>query len=65
MTKKKIYGLRTRNTDKDKWSEAQYFQSEKARNEAAAFNRIIGGIRTHSFDEKVTQEELDTLELIA
>jgi hypothetical protein len=54
--KKTIYGLKTRLVDAEKWSPAEYYASEKERDGIAAQCRIIGGIRTHSFEERVSSE---------
>jgi hypothetical protein len=58
--KKKIfYGLKTRLTDEDKWSEPIFFKTARERNGVAAVNRIIGGIRTYSFEEMKTLDEIE------
>lgn len=58
---KTVYALRIRMDDKDPWSEPDYFRTRKQRDRAASTNRIIGGIRTHSYEEKKTPEELAAL----
>ncbi len=55
--KKTIYGIRTRGSDNDSWSEPAFYKTRGERNKVASMNRIIGGIRTHSFEEKITIEE--------
>lgn len=46
------YLLRTRLTDDEAWSEPQEYESRRERDRAAQFNRIIGGIRVWSIDER-------------
>ena len=53
----KIYGIRTRFSDDDSWSEPTFYRKKADRDGVASMNRIIGGIRTHSFEEKTTIEE--------
>lgn len=43
--------LRTRLNDEDEWSEPQAFRTRRERDKAGSFARIIGGIRTHSYEE--------------
>jgi hypothetical protein len=47
------YVLRTRMSDESQWGPPEYFASRKERDAAAAQCRILGGIRTWSFDEKI------------
>lgn len=61
MKKKTVYGLKTRFTDNDEWSETEWFKTKVARDRAGSVNRIIGGIRTYSFQEKKTLEEIQKL----
>lgn len=58
---KTVYCLRIRVDDNSEWSEADYYRTRKARDECASVNRIIGGFRTHSFEEKKTPEEAEAL----
>ncbi len=62
MAHRTVYVLMVRLTDKEDWSEKQYFRSKLDRDKAGSFSRIIGGLRTHSIDEKMTQAEIDQLE---
>jgi hypothetical protein len=54
-----IFYLRTRFSDDDEWMNPEGFVSRKMRNDAAAHDRIIGGLRTHSYEEKVTKEQYE------
>lgn len=56
-----VYGLRTRFTDADNWSEPSWYKTAKQRDKVAAMNRIIGGIRTWSFQERKALEEIEEL----
>jgi len=58
---KTIYCLRTRTEDKDPWSEPSHYRTRKERDKVAAENRILGGIRTWSYEEKKTAEEIEAL----
>ena len=58
MKKKTVYGLKLRLNDNEGWCCPSWFKTKKQRDTAASFNRIIGGIRTYSFDEKKTLEEI-------
>jgi len=53
-----VYGLRIRHDDSHPWSEADYFLSRKERDDCEKVNRCLGGIRTHSFKEQKTEEEV-------
>lgn len=61
MRKKKVYVLRTRLADNDSWSEPMYYETKKRRDKDGAMNRIIGGIRTWSYDEKKTLDEIEQI----
>lgn len=61
IKKKTVYCLRTRLVDSDPWSETAYFMRKKDRDNTAATNRIIGGIRTHSFEERKTDKEIEDI----
>lgn len=61
IKKKTVYGLRLRLSDNDPWSDTSWYKTAARRNHVAAMNRIIGGIRTHSFQEKKTLEEIEEL----
>ncbi len=58
---KTVYCLRIRPDDNLEWSETDYYRRRKERDEAASVNRIIGGFRTHSFEEKKSSEEIGAL----
>lgn len=58
---KTIYFLRTRFDDSEPWSEPEPFRSRKARDNAASQARIIGGIRTHSYEERMKKEAAEEL----
>lgn len=58
---KTVYVMRTRLSDNEPWSEPQYFKTRKERDEIGAMNRMIGGIRTNSWEEKRTPEEIEQL----
>lgn len=56
-----IYALRIRPDDNSEWSEPEYYRTRKERDRTASVNRIIGGIRTHSYEEKKTPDEVEAL----
>lgn len=58
---KTVYALRVRPDDESPWSEPFYFRTRRQRDRDASLNRVIGGIRTHSYEEKKTPEEIDEL----
>jgi len=58
---KTVYVLRTRASDEDSWSDPEYYRTRKERDETERFNRVLGGIRTHSYQEKKTEEEIAEL----
>lgn len=58
---KTVYVLRIRPDDNSEWGEPEYYRSRKERDRTASVNRIIGGIRTHSYEEKKTVEEAASL----
>ena len=47
---RKVYCLRTRVDDSSEWSDEEVFDRRKERDDVAAEARILGGIRTHSFE---------------
>lgn len=61
IKKKTIYGLRVRMSDNDEWSETTWYSTKKSRDRSASINRIIGGIRTHSFQERKPLDEAEEL----
>lgn len=61
MNVKTVYVLRVRMSDEESWGEPGYYRTRRARDKDAAMNRAFGGIRTHSYEEKKTPEEIDEL----
>lgn len=43
--------LRIRLDDQSEWGPPEAYRTRKSRDKVAAFNRIIGGLRTHSWTE--------------
>jgi len=62
MAKQKtFYMLRVRMSSTEQWSEPEQFLTRRARNAAASFARVIGGIHTHSYEERrAVAEEAST-----
>lgn len=58
---KTVYVLQIRPDESHPWGEPEYYQTRKERDETERINRIIGGIRTHSYQEKKTLEEIEEL----
>lgn len=58
---KTVYVLRIRLDESQPWSKPEYYRSRKVRDETERINRIIGGIRTHSYEEKKTADEVEAL----
>ena len=58
---KTIYVLRIRADESEPWSEPEYYRRRKERDRIASMNRILGGIRTHSYEEKKPLEEIEEL----
>jgi hypothetical protein len=58
---KTIHCLKTRMSDSENWGPTEYFETKRDRDEAERMCRILGGIRTHSFSEKVTPDEREEL----
>lgn len=48
-----IYVLRIRLDESKEWGTPIYYNSRVNRNEAASLNRIIGGLRTWSYQERM------------
>lgn len=61
MVTKTVYVLRVRPDDDSPWGEPEYYRRRKERDELERLNRCLGGIRTHSYEEKKTPEEIDEL----
>lgn len=53
---KTVYCLRIRLDESRPWGETGYYRTRKERDNCERVNRCLGGIRTHSFQEKVTPE---------
>ena len=58
---KKVFVLRTRLDDASDWSQPEYYRTRRERDRDAAISRTLGGIRTHSYEEKKTAEEVERL----
>lgn len=58
---KTIYALRVRNSDSDEWSNPQWYKTKKQRDKVGSLNRIVGGIRTHSYQERKTLDEIEEI----
>lgn len=58
---KQVYCLQIRLRDSDPWSGPEYFKTRFARDKAEAEARTLGGIRTWTFTEKKTHEEIEKL----
>lgn len=58
---KTVYVLRVRPDDASPWSEPTYYRKRRERDKDVSFNRAIGGIRTHSYEEKKTLDEIEEL----
>lgn len=51
------YVLRIRFDDSEPWGEPTFFETRKERDQAERVNRVLGGIRTWSYEEKVPSTE--------
>lgn len=58
---KTVYVLRIRQCDDEPWGEPEYYRTRRERDETERLNRCLGGIRTHSYEEKKTSEEVAVL----
>lgn len=58
---KTVYVLKVRENEKFPWSDSTYYRTRKERDNVERINRCLGGIRTHSYEEKKTQEEIEEL----
>jgi hypothetical protein len=58
---KTVYVLRVRADESEPWSEPQYYLKRKDRDDDERVNRCLGGIRTRSYSEKKTPEEVEQL----
>lgn len=61
MKTKTVYALRIREDESQPWGEPEYYQTRKERDEIERVNRCLGGIRTHSYEEKKPAEEVEEL----
>jgi hypothetical protein len=58
---KTVYALRVRADDSEPWSEPEYYRTRTEHDETERVNRCLGGIRTHSYQERKTLEEVEQL----
>jgi hypothetical protein len=58
---KTVYVLRIRPDDHSPWGAPEYYRTRKERDDTERLNRCLGGIRTHSYEEKKTLEEVNEL----
>ena len=58
---KTVYVLRVRLSDEESWGEPEYYRTREERDKTERFNRVLGGVRTHSYEEKKTPEEIEQL----
>ncbi len=56
-----VYCLRVRFSDDDAWGQPTYYRTKAERDNDARVARIIGSMRTHSYEEKNTAEETAAL----
>lgn len=56
-----VYVFRIRADESEPWGEPEYYRTRKERNDMERMNRCLGGIRTHSYEEKKTAEEVEQL----
>lgn len=61
MKTKTVYVLRIRYTDSEPWGAPGYYRKKKDRDYDEKFNRCLGGVRTHAYEEKKTEEEISEL----
>jgi hypothetical protein len=58
---KTVYFLEIRSNDSEPWGKPECYRTRKERDHAEMVNRCLGGIRTHSYEEKKTSEEIEKL----
>ena len=58
---KTIYCLRIRPDESQPWGEPNYYRTRKERDDDATVNRCLGGLRTHSYEEKKPANEVEDL----
>ncbi len=58
---KTVYVLRIRPDDSSPWGEPEYYRTRRERDRTASINRIVGGIRTHSYEEKKEPNEIEAI----
>lgn len=58
---KTVYVLRVRMCDNEPWGEPTYYRRRSERDKDERMNRVLGGIRTYSYEEKKTPNEIDKL----
>ncbi len=61
---KTVYCLRVRINDKEEWSDKECYRTRKQRDTSASVARIIGGMRTHSFEENISAKALEEIEFV-
>lgn len=54
-----VFCLRVRSDDAQPWSEPTYYHKRKNRDYSASLNRIWGGIRAHSYEEKLNPADIE------
>ena len=59
IKKKTVYVLRMRINESEAWGEPIYYTSKRQRDKNASFNRILLGMRTHSYKEKMPLDEIE------
>lgn len=58
---KKVYCMRVKLSESDEWSDVEYFRTRKERDTSGSMNRILGGVRTYSFEEMKSKEEIESI----
>jgi hypothetical protein len=58
---KTVYCLRIRPDETHPWSEPEYYRTRKERDNIAATNRCLAGIRTHSYEETLEAKYVEQL----
>lgn len=58
---KTVYVLKVRGNDKEPWGDLAYYRGRSERDSDERANRCLGGLRTHSYEEKKTAEEAEEL----
>lgn len=58
---KTVYAIKVREDESQPWSEPAYYRKRKERDEDERINRCLGAMRTHSYQEKKTLEEIEDM----